>query len=135
MKQNITLRFLANWMTPLAGRTARAADRRLWGVSHGGYACDTGLGARAADRCEHCHVDEQWQFVRSTIDHVVPRSDAGGDEVDNLALACRNCNERRGNRSEAVDPQTGETVALFDPRAMFGMSTSLGTTTACASSA
>lgn len=71
---------------------------------------------RALHRCEYSHADERWQFVRFPIDHITPRSDAGSDEPDNLALACRNGNERRSNRTETVDPETGETTALFHPR-------------------
>lgn len=51
---------------------------------------------RAAQRCEYCHADERWRFVRSTIDHEHPRPAGGSDQPDNLALACRNFNlERR----------------------------------------
>lgn len=71
---------------------------------------------RAAQRCEYCHADERWQFVRFTIDHVLPRSRGGTDDVENLALACRNCNERRSNRTEYRDPQTTEEVPVFNPR-------------------
>ena len=71
---------------------------------------------RAYNRCEYCHADERWQFVRFTIDHVLPQSAGGLDDADNLALACRNCNERRGNRLEGRDPETAEVVPLFHPR-------------------
>ena len=71
---------------------------------------------RAQLRCEYCHADERWQFIRFTIDHVLPLSAGGSDGADNLALACRNCNERRGNRSEGRDPVTGHIVPIFNPR-------------------
>ena len=71
---------------------------------------------RAQRRCEYCHADERWQFIRFTIDHILPQSAGGSDDIDNLALACRNCNERRGNRSEGHDPETGQSVPLFNPR-------------------
>jgi hypothetical protein len=71
---------------------------------------------RAQRRCEYCHADERWQFVRFTIDHILPQSAGGSDDVDNLALACRNCNERRGNRIEGRDPETEAVVLLFNPR-------------------
>lgn len=71
---------------------------------------------RAASRCEYCHADERWQFIRFTLDHVVPQSADGGDDAENLALACRNCNERRGNRTKAVDSVTQVVVQLFNPR-------------------
>lgn len=66
---------------------------------------------RAAGRCEYFHADERWQFIRLTIDHVVPSSAGGTDEFDNLALACRNCNERRSNRREFADPESNILVA------------------------
>ena len=71
---------------------------------------------RANRYCEYCYADERWQFIRFTIDHVQPQSAGGSDEVDNLALACRNCNERRGNRTAGLDPGSDEMVALFNPR-------------------
>jgi hypothetical protein len=71
---------------------------------------------RANLHCEYCHADERWQFVRFTIDHVLPQSAGGSDTADNLALACRNCNERRGNRLAGRDPETGAVVPIFNPR-------------------
>jgi hypothetical protein len=71
---------------------------------------------RANRYYEYCHADERWQFIRFTIDHVCPQSAGGSDEADNLALAYRNCNERRGRRMNGRDPDTGEMVALFNPR-------------------
>ncbi|MBW4435195.1 MAG: HNH endonuclease [Pelatocladus maniniholoensis HA4357-MV3] len=44
--------------------------------------------------------------TRFTVDHLIPRSLGGTDEVDNLALACRRCNERRYNFVAGVDPET-----------------------------
>jgi hypothetical protein len=71
---------------------------------------------RAQLRCEYCHADERWQFIRFTIDHIRPQSAGGSDDVDNLAFACRNCNERRGNRGEGRDAETGVVVPIFNPR-------------------
>jgi hypothetical protein len=41
---------------------------------------------RAQRHCEYCHADERWQFVRFTIDHVLPQSAGGSDNADNLVL-------------------------------------------------
>jgi hypothetical protein len=71
---------------------------------------------RAKGLCEYCHADEKWQFVRFTMDHIRPISDGGSDEADNLALACRNCNERRGLHRIALDPLSGTSVPLYNPR-------------------
>lgn len=46
----------------------------------------------------------------------MPVSLGGTDSLDNLALACFHCNRRKTNRLTAIDPETGETVPLFNPR-------------------
>jgi 5-methylcytosine-specific restriction endonuclease McrA len=53
---------------------------------------------------------------RFTVDHVTPKSLEGSDEIDNLALACRRCNERRYNFVAGIDPETREIVPIFNPR-------------------
>ena len=47
---------------------------------------------RANYLCEYCHASEQWQYVRFTVDHVIPLAQSGVDTSDNLALACFHCN-------------------------------------------
>lgn len=71
---------------------------------------------RAVYLCEYCHSPERLSANRFTVDHVMPKSLGGSDETDNLALACRRCNERRYNFVAGIDPETQETVALFNPR-------------------
>lgn len=71
---------------------------------------------RANYLCEYCHSPERLSANRFTIDHVIPRSLGGSDELDNLALACRRCNERRYNFIAGIDPETQQVVPLFNPR-------------------
>ncbi|MGI8502654.1 MAG: HNH endonuclease [Hassallia sp.] len=71
---------------------------------------------RANYLCEYCHSPERICTTRFTIDHLIPKSLGGSDEPDNLALACRRCNERRYNFLAGFDPETQATVALFNPR-------------------
>jgi HNH endonuclease len=66
--------------------------------------------------CEYCHSPECLSANRFTIDHIIPRSLGGSDDLPNLALACRRCNERRYNFVAGVDPETQEVVPLFNPR-------------------
>jgi hypothetical protein len=41
----------------------------------------------------------------------------GGPTVrDNLRLACRRCNDFKGDRTEATDPDTGGATPIFNPR-------------------
>lgn len=71
---------------------------------------------RAGYLCEYCHSPERLSANRFTVDHVIPKSLGGSDELDNLALACRRCNERRYNFVASVDPITQEIVPIFNPR-------------------
>jgi hypothetical protein len=71
---------------------------------------------RANYLCEYCHTSERWQYVRFTMDHVVPLIEGGSEILENLALACFHCNRRKSNNQTAVDPETKTSVPLFNPR-------------------
>lgn len=71
---------------------------------------------RAEYLCEYCHSSERLSASRFTVDHVIPKSLGGSDEIDNLALACRRCNEKRYNFVAGIDPETQEIVPIFNPR-------------------
>ncbi len=72
--------------------------------------------ARASYLCEFCHANERWQYVKFTIDHVIPFSLGGSDSLENLTLACFHCNRRKTNRLTGIDPASQTEVALFNPR-------------------
>lgn len=69
---------------------------------------------RDGHRCSYCRSPE-FVGVPMVIDHVVPQTAGGATTLDNLVLACYRCNEFKGARVSARDPQTGETVPLFNP--------------------
>ena len=71
---------------------------------------------RANYLCEYCHASEKWQYVAFTIDHVIPLTQGGNDNLDNLALACFHCNRRKGNIVLIKDSTSGEEIPLFNPR-------------------
>jgi hypothetical protein len=71
---------------------------------------------RAKCRCEYCHYPELLSSAPLSIDHIQPQSLGGNDDLDNLALACRRCNERRYNFVTGVDEISGIEVTLFNPR-------------------
>lgn len=66
--------------------------------------------------CEYCQSLERLSASRFTIDHIRPKSLDGSDELENLALACRRCNERRHNFIASIDPESQATVPIFNPR-------------------
>ncbi len=71
---------------------------------------------RAVERCEYCGLSQAGQEATFHIDHVIPLV-AGGETVPkNLALACVSCSLRKAARQTAIDPQSSEEVALYNPR-------------------
>jgi len=50
------------------------------------------------------------------VEHVIPPGVGGTDDPQNLALSCRSCNIFKGNQLNAIDPDTGETTRIFNPR-------------------
>lgn len=71
---------------------------------------------RAENRCEYCGLSQAGQEAAFHVDHVVPVTSGGATTLDNFALACVSCSLRKGARQKALDPDTGEEVALFNPR-------------------
>lgn len=74
------------------------------------------LTAAARSRCGYCHTQEVVSGIPLTVEHLIPKAKGGTDDTDNLWLSCRLCNERKGTLTEAIDPDTGSIVALFNPR-------------------
>ncbi len=72
--------------------------------------------ARAGGRCEYCHLPTHGQVATFPIDHVQPRSSGGETLLDNLALACPHCNAHKWAHTTGIDPLTGASQPLFDPR-------------------
>lgn len=71
---------------------------------------------RAGSRCEYCGLSQLGQEATFHIDHVLPRAAGGPTVANNLALACVSCSLRKWANQTATDPDTGEEVALFNPR-------------------
>ena len=71
---------------------------------------------RANHRCEYCHAPELVFNFPFEVEHIIPVSREGADSEENLALACRSCNLRKGNRLSGIDPQSNTEVRFFNPR-------------------
>lgn len=50
------------------------------------------------------------------VEHILPRCKGGGDDENNLALACRSCNLFKGAFVDGFDELSQRTVSLFNPR-------------------
>ena len=74
---------------------------------------------RAGCRCEYCGLHEdQSPLAALHVEHVIPRKHNGSDDLDNLALACIDCNLHKGTNIAGYDPATGQMTGLFHPRRM-----------------
>ena len=72
---------------------------------------------RAWQCCEYCQrrqIDSP--LIPLQIEHIIPRKHGGSDELDNLALACADCNLRKGSNLTGIDPETNEIEPLYHPR-------------------
>ena len=74
------------------------------------------VAARAAHRCEYCRAPEVIFNLPFEVEHMVPTRRGGDDTESNWALSCRSCNLHKSDHQEAIDPQTGAIVPLFQPR-------------------
>jgi hypothetical protein len=72
---------------------------------------------RAGNRFEYCRIhqndDPVWPFH---VEHIVARQHHQSDHPDGLALACHECNSRKGPNLGGIDPLTGKKAWLFNPR-------------------
>ena len=73
------------------------------------------LAEAANHRCSYCR-SPVIVGIPMVIDHILPLVAGGSSSFDNLCLACYRCNERKGKRINDIDPLTGATVFLFNPR-------------------
>lgn len=64
------------------------------------------LRQRDGDCCWLCgrpmKFDNPRRLTGATLDHVLPRSQGGGNDIGNLKLAHRVCNEKRGDQIKAA---------------------------------
>jgi 5-methylcytosine-specific restriction endonuclease McrA len=73
--------------------------------------------SRCGDGCEYCRLPQTAApFLTFHIEHIVATQHEGGDELDNLALACPDCNRHKGPNLTSIDPLTRQIVPLFHPR-------------------
>lgn len=71
---------------------------------------------RANFICEYCQTAEMLSGLKCTTDHIIPQSRGGSDDLENLCAACTFCNSHKYTKTEGSDPETGQTVKLFNPR-------------------
>lgn len=72
--------------------------------------------SRAQGQCEYCKMSQVLQGATFHLEHIVPLSRGGSDDLDNLALACPSCNLHKADRTHFQESHTETLVELFHPR-------------------
>ena len=71
---------------------------------------------RAKGLCEYCRTDSDFSDSSFDVEHIIPVSQNGIAELDNLALACHGCNLKKSDKTEGFDAVSGKISRLFNPR-------------------
>jgi hypothetical protein len=74
------------------------------------------VAARAFGYCEYCRCSNQFATEGFAVEHIKPRQAGGETVLDNLAWSCSGCNGHKYTKTQAIDPETGEKTALYNPR-------------------
>jgi hypothetical protein len=74
--------------------------------------------ARANGRCEYCTIRQQDdQVFRFAVDRIISGQHGGTYTRENTALACHNCNRKKGPNIASVPPDSPRVIVpLFNPR-------------------
>jgi hypothetical protein len=72
---------------------------------------------RAGEYCEYCQRRQSDSpLIPLQIEHIIARKHGGPDSLDNLALACADCNLHNGSDLAGIDPRSDQLTPLYHPR-------------------
>jgi HNH endonuclease len=74
------------------------------------------VAERARYCCEYCLTPADFSPDPFSMDHIISTAQGGSDVESNLAFSCQGCNNFKHAATEAVDPETGLFVLLYNPR-------------------
>lgn len=73
------------------------------------------VAEQSRDMCCYCQSQQRLIGINLTVEHIIPESLGGTTTLDNLCLACWDCNLIKGSRIAAIDPTTSTKVRFFNP--------------------
>ena len=71
---------------------------------------------RASECCEYCLLPQAISLYTHEVDHIIAEKHRGETVLENLCLACLECNRAKGSDFGSFDPETGEITLLYNPR-------------------
>lgn len=74
------------------------------------------IAEAARHRCGYCQTSQLISGSQMHIEHMIPLAVGGTSDEANLWLSCAWCNSFKGIRTHAIDPVSGDSVPLFNPR-------------------
>lgn len=77
------------------------------------------IRSRAQGYCEYCRVHQEFDSLPFQPDHIIAEKHDGPTTLEDLALACYDCNLRKGPNIAGFDKPTASVVRLFHPRQDF----------------
>lgn len=87
-------RLIGVWPVPVAVRLVRYVYTK-WRHTAGPAWSRPGVLRRDSNRCGYCTA------TATTVDHIVPRSQGGGNTWRNTVASCYRCNQRKAARTPA----------------------------------
>lgn len=73
---------------------------------------------RAFGYCEYCQCPSEISTDTFSLEHIIPRSKNGTNNLDNLAFSCSGCNLAKYTKIEFLDVISQIFYPLFNPRTM-----------------
>ncbi len=71
---------------------------------------------RAGYCCEYCGLPQEHVPLSTFhVEHIIAKQHGGGDDPENLCLACNHRNFHKGPNLSGIDPDSGKLVPLFHP--------------------
>ncbi|MDX2241909.1 MAG: HNH endonuclease signature motif containing protein [Leptolyngbyaceae cyanobacterium bins.302] len=64
------------------------------------------VAERANGFCEYCRCQEKFSPDSFEVEHIIPRSRGGTDDLENLSWTCGGCNGYKGTKTKGRDPVT-----------------------------
>ena len=74
--------------------------------------------SRANGCCEYCKCPADFSTELFSVEHILPLSKLGTNDIENLAFSCIGCNIFKSNKTEFLDTVSQQSFPLFNPRTM-----------------